>query len=86
MAEKTAARRLVEDRKTAYSLVFGGETPHQRGVINDLKKFCRAEATTFHPDARIHALVEGRREVWLRIEQHLKLSSDELLVIAGGEE
>ena len=59
-------------------------TPSGQRVLQDLAKFCRAETTTFDPDPRIHAVLEGRREVWLRIQQHLRLTPEQLYVIYGG--
>ena len=66
----------------AYQLTFGNG-PGQE-VLMDLAKFCRATETTFHADPRIHAALEGRREVWLRIQQHLHYTPDELYDIFGG--
>jgi len=43
-----------------------------------LAAFCRAEETTFNLDPRVHAVLEGRREVFLRIQNHLNLSSEDL--------
>lgn len=40
--------------------------------------------TTFHPDPRMAALLEGRREVWLRIQNHLKMSQDDLFDLVTG--
>jgi hypothetical protein len=47
-------------------------------VLEDLAKFCRAHETTFNPDSRLNAVLEGRREVWLRIQNYLELSLDEI--------
>ena len=71
------AKQLIEQRKRAYSLSFAGT--HGAAVLEDLAKFCRANESCFHPDARVHAVMEGRREVWLRIKQHMDLSEGELL-------
>ena len=49
-----------------------------RAVLKDLQTFCRADSTCFHADPRVHAALEGRREVYLRIMDHLKLSTKEL--------
>ena len=55
------------------------ETPHGDKVLVDLAKFCRAHETTFHPDCdRKSAVLEGRREVWLRIQNNLNLSQEAL--------
>jgi hypothetical protein len=52
-------------------------------VLRDLAKFCRAHETTFNPDPRAHALAEGRREVFLRIANHMNLTEDELWELYG---
>ena len=44
----------------------------------DLRKFCRADESCFDADPRVHAAFEGRREVWLRINDFLTLSPEEL--------
>lgn len=68
----------VQQRKTAYQQVFN-DSVAMKAVFEDLKKFCRVEESTFHPDARIHAALEGRREVMLRIYEHLTLSVEDLV-------
>jgi hypothetical protein len=73
---------FIRARSRSYGLVFGkGDRGAQRAVLHDLAKFCRAMETCFDPDPRIHAVLEGRREVWLRIANHLNLSPQELLAI-----
>ena len=71
------ARALLRDRQVSYQHALGG-APGQ-AVLEDLAWFCRADQTTFHPDPRVHALMEGRREVWLRIKEHLDLDLEDLL-------
>ena len=63
-------------RKRAYQLAFPDAKNSE--VLKDLARFCRADKSCFNPDPRLHALAEGRREVWLRIQQHLNLQPDEL--------
>ena len=82
MTKASEAQRFLAERRTDYIRTF--DTPHGAKVLADLAKFCRAQETTFHPDARLHALAEGRREVWLRIAQHLNLSEDDLWRAYGG--
>lgn len=72
------AKDYLFARQQAYRQVFNPESVFAREVLKDLAKFCRAHDSAFHADPRAHAALEGRREVWLRIEQHLKLSPDEL--------
>lgn len=62
----------------AYNKVFDYKSPFTKEVLKDLAKFCRAHETTYHPDPRIHAVLEGRREVWLRIQEHLNLTIDQI--------
>lgn len=68
-------------RKTSYQLAFG--SPAGKAVLRDLAPFCRAAETTFHPmhDARVQAMLEGRRQVWLRICQHLDFTPEELAAL-----
>ena len=66
-------------RKRAYQLAF--PEPKSNEVLKDLARFCRANQSAFHADPRLHALAEGRREVWLRIANHLHLQPDELYEI-----
>ena len=70
---------LLRFRKRAYEMIFksaGGEV-----VLADLGKFCRGRETTYHPDSHVQAMLEGRRQVLLRIEQHLSYSSEELAIL-----
>lgn len=48
-------------------------------TLNSLREFCYADKSTFHLDARAHALAEGRREVWLEIQRTLTLDDETLL-------
>ena len=69
---------LVRERKAAYQIKFGSGDPADL-VREDLADFCRANESTWNPDARLHARLEGRRDVWLRIWQFLELEPEELL-------
>lgn len=73
------ARRFLMRRRYNYRLAFLS-APGQE-VLHDLAKFCRANETTFHADARLHAVAEGRREVWLRIANHLNMPPEELWAV-----
>jgi len=70
-------------RKRAFRIVFGG--PSGQMVLQDLLIFCRATETCFDPDPRKHAVLEGRREVWLRIQQHLNLTQEQLYTLYNGK-
>ena len=70
---------MLEERKRAYSLLFGGpDVPHKKMVLGDLGAFCREKTSCFHSDPRIHAVLEGRREVILRIRDYVELSVEQL--------
>jgi hypothetical protein len=73
---------FLRRRKQGYQLCFGG--PGGLTVMADLMKFCRAQDSTFASNPRDHARLEGRREVWLRIQQHMNLPSDQLYALYGG--
>jgi len=75
----------VKQRRDAYRRTFLGETgeprPEPAIVLNDLARFCRAHKSTsvYSSTAGVidpiaSAQAEGRREVWLRILEHLHLS------------
>lgn len=78
------ARRFLGARQYSYQKTFRNSPGEV--VLKDLAKFCRANVSTFHEDPRAHALAEGRREVWLRIQQHLQLSPDDLWRLTTREE
>ncbi len=73
-----ASKTYLKSRQTAYQQTFLAESSAVKAVLKDLEKFCRANETTFNADPRLHALLEGRREVYLRIKNHLEMSFDSL--------
>lgn len=70
------ARDFLRRRSTAYRATFA--SPMGEEVLADLARFCRAHHSTAHPDPHMAARLDGRREVWLRIQAHVRLSEDEL--------
>lgn len=77
--EKTL--NFIRRRKMAYVNLFNPESVSGQEVLKDLAKFCRANQSCFHADPRIHAALEGRREVWLRIKQQVNLTDEQLFAI-----
>ena len=71
-----AIKDYLTTRGQAYRQVFKGV--YAERVMTDLARFCRANESTFHPDARTEGVLQGRREVWLRISKHLNLTEEEL--------
>lgn len=71
-------KNLIRSRAYAYRMVFSPENKYTSDVLKDLAKFCRAHETTFNADSRKHAAMEGRREVFLRISEHLNLTEEQI--------
>ena len=76
------AKALLIRRQRNYQLTFTGPIPEE--VLRDLAAFCRANETAWSDDPRHHARLQGRQEVWLRIQRHLNLSPQKLWDISGG--
>lgn len=76
-------RAFIFGRRAAYVRTF--QNPAAQPVLEDLARFCRAAESTFDTDPRVSAVLEGRREVWLRIQQHLRLSPEEVFQLATGQ-
>ena len=76
MAVVQMARDFLVSRAQAYKRTFSGI--YGERVLGDLAGFCRADASTFNPDPRVEGILQGRREVWLRVTKHLNLTDDQL--------
>ena len=64
-------------RKTkSYRELF--DSPVGRRVLYDLAKECGAARTTFTEDAREHARLEGRRQIWLYITKMTRMTEHDL--------
>lgn len=73
------AKEILQGRQMSYIQTFAIEkNKFAKDVLDDLARFCRSQESTFHPDQRVHAVLEGRREVWLRIQAHLNLDLESL--------
>lgn len=70
-------KTFLASRRRAYQVTFGNEAA--KTVLEDLAGFCRANESCVVPgDDRATAVLEGRREVWLRIQEHLRLTEEQL--------
>lgn len=72
------AKQFLNRRRYAYQQTFKRGSPYAGEVLADLAQFCRASMSTFDDNSRVQSKLDGRREVWLRIAQHMQLSEDEL--------
>lgn len=75
-------RRLLGERRYAYRQTFKG--PLAEVVLKDLARFCQANESTFHDNERVQSKLDGRREVWLRLQHHLKLTDEQLWQLYDG--
>jgi hypothetical protein len=68
-------RTLMFAKRRCYQATFlpDGGSPDAERVLADLRRFCRADSTTFDPDPQMAAFKAGKREVWLRINYYLNL-------------
>jgi hypothetical protein len=86
---------LIFRRRNAYRAIFlpGGQVGVAANIVlSDLKQFCRADRSTMvvsmvsqRIDPVASAILEGRREVWLRIMNHLHISDADLFGINDPE-
>jgi len=79
-----ATKRFLSGRKGSYARLFDIQNRDAQAVLTDLSKFCRAHKSTAHLDPHMAARLDGRREVWLRIQQHTKLDDETLWLLFGG--
>ena len=77
-ATTEAFKKYFRRRQLAYRHVFNHENQFTHIVLEDLAKFCRAHASTFHKDPNVSKVLEGRREVFLRIAENLNLSTEQI--------
>ena len=64
---------MLLERSQAYQQVFKGEQGQK--VLDDLERFTHASSTTHVPgDSHGTAQLEGRRQVWLRIQGYINLT------------
>ena len=82
-SERQSSAKLAQ----AYKRVF--DTEDGKLIEAHLRRFCRADETTFTPDdpnGRVTAFKEGRREVWLEIQKRLAVPMTKLVEIINEEE
>jgi hypothetical protein len=77
---------FLRKRAHSYQLTFQKEQPANLIVLEDLARFCRANETCVVPgDTMKTYILEGRREVWLRIQQHLRLTPEQLFALYNAD-
>ena len=81
-ASKTELIDKFRQLKAAYQMTFSGA--HGELVLSDLTKFCHVYSCCFDADARIHAFNEGKRYVYLRIQDFLIMQPEAMAEVAIG--
>ena len=71
-------KQYFQRRAIAYCRVFEKQSPFVHDVLMDLAKFCKANESAFNKDPIAMAYMQGRRDVFLRIQENLQLTADEL--------
>ena len=75
---KVVLNPFLRQRRAAYAQTF--DTLPGKKVLADLRRFCRATTPTADvSNVNQTYLLEGRREVWLRILSHINLSDEEVV-------
>jgi|TARA_B100001971_G_C18047526_1_gene461000 hypothetical protein len=78
-------RDLLLARSRSYQSVFSGIDAE--AVLADLERFCHANSTIFvEGDSHGTAQLEGRRQVWLRIQGYRNLTDHQIGEVAGQAE
>lgn len=74
-----AVVNALKQRQLSYRrLLAGSASPDDvKIVLEDLERFCRGNSTTYDENARTHALLTGRQEVWMRMQDCVRLDPDE---------
>lgn len=85
MTTKEDVLANIEDVARAFARTFDPAQPAHVIVLEDLARFCRANESCVVPGEHDKTLVlEGRREVWLRIQEYLNLTPVQLFALKTG--
>lgn len=79
-----ALKQALLVRRYAYQQTFPPNGVHSATVLKDLARFCRAHESTHEANERDSLIFEGRRQVWLRLQEHLQLSPEQLWELYSG--
>ena len=72
----------LKNREIAYKNCFDLSMLENRAVLGDLALFCRMFTTTHDPNqTEDPKVLEGRRQVFLRIQEHLQFSPMQLYAL-----
>lgn len=79
-SDEVAKQEYLRGRIGSYVRLFNNKAiaGDAKAVLADLKRYCRGGQTPWADDARLHALLTGRNEVYTRISQHMTMTFEEL--------
>lgn len=76
------ALAYLTGRRASYQMTFPKTGRENNPVLADLAVFCRANESCAIPgDEKRTWMLMGRHEVWLRIQQHLNLTPEQLFAL-----
>lgn len=85
MSAYSRAIDWLTTRARAYRQAFNPNSPVDAVVLADLASFCRANESCAVPgDHDRTMMLLGRQEVWLRIQQHINLTPEQLFALLSG--
>ena len=82
MATEGEVHHQLVAKKRDFQLAL--RSPAGQSVLADLAAYCRANETVARPTQDETYILIGRREVWLRIQEYLQLTPEELFAIKTG--
>jgi hypothetical protein len=71
-------KKIFFRRFDAYKRLFNLDNRDAEVVLSDLRQFCRPTGSIFSNDPLEMALMEGRRQVFLRIEEMTALERQDI--------
>lgn len=77
-AANEATTRALTARYEAYQRFWKGNPTGEdvRIVMDDMRYFCFGDTSTFQENERLHVLLTGRQEYYIRVMDHTRLSLD----------
>ena len=83
-ARLEALAKAVRDNAEKYKRLFEG--PDGKAVLEDLRKRCFVDRTTYDPDVKKFGMNEGRRSIFVYINNLVNKETEELLDELKGSE
>lgn len=72
------AKSILGVRQQAYQQTFSADNMSAQLVLSDLAKYCRAGKSTFDSNSRTSAFLQGRKDVYERIQKYMQMTPEQL--------